>query len=144
MSFLIPIGVVFYAAIGGLKATFTTSYMHTVIVFVICLYFMFKVTFRPCFSWTSCLARHSINCKGAVQFRVRHTILRVRSWQCKHLSTHLFKCGVSSISVKFICFTQVFIPGDMLGGMDDVRRSLPACFATLATVCQNVSILNVT
>lgn len=43
MSFLIPIGVVFYAAIGGLKATFTTSYMHTVIIFALCLTFMFKV-----------------------------------------------------------------------------------------------------
>ncbi len=29
MAFLIPIGVVFYAAVGGLKSTFTTSYVHT-------------------------------------------------------------------------------------------------------------------
>jgi Na+/proline symporter len=43
MSFLIPIGVVCYAAIGGLKATFTTSYMHTVIIYIVCLVFMFKV-----------------------------------------------------------------------------------------------------
>ena len=28
-AFLIPIGVIFYACIGGLKATFTTSYIHT-------------------------------------------------------------------------------------------------------------------
>ena len=43
MSFLIPIGVVCYAAIGGLKATFTTSYMHTVIIYIVCLVLMFKV-----------------------------------------------------------------------------------------------------
>ena len=43
MSFLIPLGVTFYAAIGGLKATFTTSYMHTVIVYGVCLFFLFKV-----------------------------------------------------------------------------------------------------
>ena len=43
MAFLIPIGVVFYAAIGGLKSTFTTSYFHTVIVYVVCCVFMFKV-----------------------------------------------------------------------------------------------------
>ena len=43
MSFLIPIGVVCYVAIGGLKATFTTSYMHTVIIYIICLVLMFKV-----------------------------------------------------------------------------------------------------
>lgn len=44
MSFLIPIGVVCYVAIGGLKATFTTSYMHTVIIYIICLVLMFKVS----------------------------------------------------------------------------------------------------
>ena len=43
MSFLIPIGVVCYAAIGGLKATFTTSYMHTVIIYIVCLVLMLKV-----------------------------------------------------------------------------------------------------
>lgn len=43
MSFLIPIGVVVYAAIGGLKSTFSTAYFHTVIVFVLALIFMFKV-----------------------------------------------------------------------------------------------------
>ena len=46
MSFLIPIGVVCYAAIGGLKATFTTSYMHTVIIYIVCMIFMFKVLLR--------------------------------------------------------------------------------------------------
>jgi len=50
MSFLIPIGVVFYAAIGGLKATFTTSYMHTVIIYIVCLFFMFKVS-AACMLW---------------------------------------------------------------------------------------------
>ena len=46
MSFLIPIGVVCYAAIGGLKATFTTSYMHTVIIYIVCMIFMFKVLLK--------------------------------------------------------------------------------------------------
>ena len=35
MAFLIPIGVVFYAAVGGLKATFTTSYLHAAIVYIV-------------------------------------------------------------------------------------------------------------
>lgn len=43
MSFLIPIGVVCYAAIGGLKSTFVTSYFHTIIIYVVCLVLMFKV-----------------------------------------------------------------------------------------------------
>jgi Na+/proline symporter len=29
-SFLIPLGIILYTAIGGLKATFMSSYIHTV------------------------------------------------------------------------------------------------------------------
>ena len=46
MAFIIPISTMVYATVGGLKATFTTSYMHTVIIFVVCMIFMF-VTFIP-------------------------------------------------------------------------------------------------
>ena len=46
MAFIIPISTMVYATVGGLKATFTTSYMHTVIIFVVCLIFMF-VAFLP-------------------------------------------------------------------------------------------------
>ena len=31
------------AAPAGLKATFTTAYMHTVIIYIVCLVFAFKV-----------------------------------------------------------------------------------------------------
>ncbi|KAK9909531.1 hypothetical protein WJX75_003728 [Coccomyxa subellipsoidea] len=43
MAFIIPISTMVYAAVGGLKATFTTSYMHSVIIFVVCVVFMFQV-----------------------------------------------------------------------------------------------------
>jgi len=39
---IIPLGVCLYAVTGGLKATFTTSYIHTVIIFAVCCLFMFK------------------------------------------------------------------------------------------------------
>ncbi len=39
---IIPLGVCLYAVTGGLKATFTTSYIHTVIFFGVCCLFMFK------------------------------------------------------------------------------------------------------
>lgn len=35
-------GVVLYAVSGGLKATFTTSYLHTVVIYVVLCIFMFK------------------------------------------------------------------------------------------------------
>ena len=69
MSFLIPIGVVCYAAIGGLKATFTTSYMHTVIIYIVCLVLMFKVGMIIIFS------RTPITSLGCQQSRAYHQIL---------------------------------------------------------------------
>lgn len=36
-AFLIPIGVMIYTVVGGLKATFTADYMHTVVIFCVIL-----------------------------------------------------------------------------------------------------------
>jgi urea-proton symporter len=43
MNYLIPTGVVIYTYLGGLKATFISDYIHTVIIFVILLISMFAV-----------------------------------------------------------------------------------------------------
>jgi len=40
--FLLPIGVVLYTMFGGIKATFLTDYVHTVIIFAIILTFAFS------------------------------------------------------------------------------------------------------
>ncbi|KAK9834606.1 hypothetical protein WJX74_005599 [Apatococcus lobatus] len=40
--FIIPFTVVLYTSTGGLKATFTSSYIHTVIIFIVLLIFMFN------------------------------------------------------------------------------------------------------
>ena len=42
-SFLLPIGVMVYTFFGGLKATFLTDYVHTTVIFVIILSFVFTV-----------------------------------------------------------------------------------------------------
>lgn len=39
--FLLPIGVVLYTLFGGIKATFTTDYMHTVLILVVIFRFEF-------------------------------------------------------------------------------------------------------
>ncbi|KAK4949672.1 hypothetical protein LTR10_011513 [Elasticomyces elasticus] len=41
--FLIPLGVVSYVIMGGLRATFLCDYSHTLILMIIILYFMFEV-----------------------------------------------------------------------------------------------------
>lgn len=44
-AFLIPIGVMIYTLVGGLKATFVADYMHTIIIFVVILTFVGAVYF---------------------------------------------------------------------------------------------------
>ncbi|CAG8629731.1 8933_t:CDS:2, partial [Ambispora leptoticha] len=41
--FLLPLGVIIYTLFGGLKATFLTDYVHTTVIFVIILSFVFTV-----------------------------------------------------------------------------------------------------
>ncbi|KAK5222120.1 hypothetical protein LTR72_006377 [Exophiala xenobiotica] len=41
--FLFPIGVVIYTLAGGIKATFITDWVHTVIIYLIMLYSLFRV-----------------------------------------------------------------------------------------------------
>lgn len=40
---LIPIGIILYTVAGGLKATFISSYIHTVIIYVVLCLFAFLV-----------------------------------------------------------------------------------------------------
>nr|AIE94891.1 urea active transporter [uncultured marine thaumarchaeote AD1000_54_E04] len=44
-AFLIPVGVMVYTLVGGLKATFVADYMHTVIIYVVILTFVAMVFF---------------------------------------------------------------------------------------------------
>ncbi len=44
-AFLIPVGVMIYTLVGGLKATFVADYMHTVIIYVVILTFVAMVFF---------------------------------------------------------------------------------------------------
>ena len=50
-GFLIPIGVIWYTMVGGLKATFLASYLHTAIIFfglVMCACAPHDVLRTPC------------------------------------------------------------------------------------------------
>jgi len=44
-AFLIPVGVMIYTLVGGLKATFVADYMHTVIIYAVILTFVAMVFF---------------------------------------------------------------------------------------------------
>ncbi|KAJ5907326.1 Sodium/solute symporter [Penicillium taxi] len=42
-TILIPVGVVLYTAVGGLKATFLTDYLHTAIALILIIYFTLSI-----------------------------------------------------------------------------------------------------
>ena len=44
-AFLIPVGVMIYTLVGGLKATFVADYLHTIIIFITILTFVSVVYF---------------------------------------------------------------------------------------------------
>lgn len=41
-TFLLPVGVIVYTAVGGIKATFLTDYLHTFTILIIACYFSVK------------------------------------------------------------------------------------------------------
>ncbi|CAG8772950.1 1132_t:CDS:2, partial [Dentiscutata heterogama] len=41
--FLLPVGVLIYTLFGGTKATFLTDYVHTTVIFIVLLSFVFTV-----------------------------------------------------------------------------------------------------
>ena len=45
--FLLPIGVVLYTIAGGIKATFLTDYVHTVMILIIIFIFVSSYTRSP-------------------------------------------------------------------------------------------------
>lgn len=46
-TFLLPVGVVLYTFVGGIKATFLTDYFHTFVITVIVCFFTIKVFMVP-------------------------------------------------------------------------------------------------
>ncbi|KAF5008855.1 hypothetical protein FDECE_4879 [Fusarium decemcellulare] len=42
-TILIPLGVVLYTAVGGLKATFLTDYLHTLVALILIIYFTLQI-----------------------------------------------------------------------------------------------------
>ncbi len=46
-TFLLPVGVVLYTFVGGIKATFLTDYFHTFVITVVVCFFTVKVWLTP-------------------------------------------------------------------------------------------------
>ena len=63
--FLIPLGTIIYVVFGGLRATFLTDYIHTVVLYLLIIIFGFKV-FSMYEGSLIGYVRHSSGCEEAV------------------------------------------------------------------------------
>lgn len=66
---LIPVGIIAYTVTGGLKATFISSYIHTVIIYVVLCLFCFLVYSPSSVTQLGSPARVRPNC-SSVQCRI--------------------------------------------------------------------------
>lgn len=46
-TYLLPVGVILYTSVGGIKATFLTDYFHTFVILIIACYFTIKAFTIP-------------------------------------------------------------------------------------------------
>ncbi|KAI4327949.1 hypothetical protein L6164_020353 [Bauhinia variegata] len=103
-SFLIPLGVIVYTLAGGLKATFLASYIHSVIVHVVLVTFVYLV-----YTASSELGSPSV---------VYHRLLEVasKSRTCREpLSYHGQSCGPVSGNYKGSYLTMLSSGGLVFG-----------------------------
>ncbi|GMQ03932.1 hypothetical protein CsSME_00049537 [Camellia sinensis var. sinensis] len=108
-SFLIPLGVIVYTLVGGLKATFLASYIHSVIVHVVLVVFVYLV-----YTSSSKLGSPSI---------VYHRLLEVasKSRVCQEPLTHNGQsCGPVSGNYKGSYLTMLSSGGLVFGIIDIV------------------------
>ncbi|KAF8084609.1 hypothetical protein N665_0710s0017 [Sinapis alba] len=103
-SFLIPLGVIVYTLAGGLKATFLASYVHSVIVHVVLVVFVFLV-------YTS---SSELGSPSVVYDRLR--VMSAKSRTClEPLSHHNQACGPVDGNYKGSYLTMLSSGGAVFG-----------------------------
>ncbi|XP_047966802.1 urea-proton symporter DUR3 [Salvia hispanica] len=103
-SFLIPLGVIVYTLAGGLKATFLASYIHSVIVHVVLVIFVYLVY----------VASSELGSPGAVYRRLLEVASKARS--CQEPTSHTGQsCGPVSGNYRGSHLTMLSSGGLVFG-----------------------------
>ncbi|KAG6409769.1 hypothetical protein SASPL_127811 [Salvia splendens] len=103
-SFLIPLGVIVYTLAGGLKATFLASYIHSVIVHVVLVIFVYLVY----------VASSELGSPGVVYRRLLEVASRARS--CQEPTSHAGQsCGQVSGNYRGSHLTMLSSGGLVFG-----------------------------
>ncbi|KAI9125347.1 hypothetical protein K1719_003963 [Acacia pycnantha] len=103
-SFLIPLGVIIYTLAGGLKATFLASYIHSVIVHVVLVIFVFLVY----------TASSELGSPGVIYNRLLEVTSRSRVCH-EPISNHGQSCGPVSGNYKGSYLTMLSSGGLVFG-----------------------------
>jgi len=137
-TFLLPVGVVLYTFVGGIKATFVTDYFHTFAILIICCFFTVKAFTIP-----------EIGSVGGLYDLVVAAAIR-HPLEANHASSYLTMTSKDGLlfGILHICanfglvvmdtsfFVKAFaaspkatVPGYVLGGI--TYFAIPWCLGTL-------------
>ncbi|KKY22146.1 putative urea active transporter [Phaeomoniella chlamydospora] len=137
-TFLLPVGVILYTSVGGIKATFLTDYFHTFVILIIACYFTVKTFTIPEIGSPGDLYdlvvdaanRHPVSgnhdgsymtmtSKGAILFGIIHILA---NFGLVIMDTGFFVKAFSAAP-------EAVVPGYIIGGI--AYFAIPWCLGTL-------------
>ncbi|KAF5007798.1 hypothetical protein FDECE_5922 [Fusarium decemcellulare] len=140
-TFLLPVGVVLYTFVGGIKATFLTDYFHTFVITIIICFFTIKTFLTPEIGSPSDLFELIIEAgkahpvagneggsyltmtsKGAIYFGIIHILA---NFGLVIMDTGFF-------AKAFSAAPQAVVPGYIIGGI--AYFGIPWCLGTLMSL----------
>ncbi|KKY16666.1 putative sodium solute symporter [Phaeomoniella chlamydospora] len=106
-TFLIPLGVVLYTAVGGLKATFLTDYLHTAVALILIIYFTLAVLTHEAIGglgglWEKVMATASEN---YIEGNYKGSLITMKS-EPAIIWSLILKCGNLALVVMDTAFWQ--------------------------------------
>ncbi|PMB63602.1 putative urea active transporter 1 [Beauveria bassiana] len=141
-TFLLPVGVIMYTFVGGIKATFLTDYFHTFVITVIVCFFTIKVWLTPeigspgaLFDTITQLAVDrpvpgnqggsylTMTSRDAIFFGIIHTLA---NFGLVIMDTGFF-------AKAFSAAPHAVVPGYIIGGI--AYFAIPWCLGTLMSFC---------
>ncbi|RSL66496.1 hypothetical protein CEP54_003653 [Fusarium duplospermum] len=140
-TFLLPVGVVLYTFVGGIKATFLTDYFHTFVITIIICFFTIKTFLTPEIGSPSSLFQLIVEAgktspvagnedgsyltmtsKGAMYFGIIHVLA---NFGLVIMDTGFF-------AKAFSAAPQAVVPGYIVGGI--AYFGIPWCLGTLMSL----------
>ncbi|KAF4848586.1 putative urea active transporter 1 [Colletotrichum siamense] len=137
-TFLLPLGVVLYTLVGGIKATFLTDYIHTFIILILCCWLTAKVITCEAIGSIGRLYDMVVAAEEQhfVEGNYRGSLLTLTSQQGIFFAIILLVSNFGAVIMDTGYFLKAFaaspkavVPGYVLGGIS--YFSIPWCLGTV-------------